>query len=145
MKDQFLSVKQMSHLRDLGVDTSKANLYWARRCHGSKINDNSTGKWFLSLDKEFMTVGFTSYEVIPAFTLQDLLNIIPSRVFSKSNEVFSLRIERYIDGWEVYYGTTEDSDGSKLFTPIYRDTLLEAAYNMLCYLAENKLLEKEGK
>ena len=71
--------------------------------------------------------------------------MIPSRVFSKSNEVFSLRIERYIDGWEVYYGTTEDSDGSKLFTPIYRDTLLEAAYNMLCYLAENKLLEKEGK
>ena len=45
MKDQVLSIDQMQHLRDLGVDTSKASLYWARRCHGSKLNDNSIGKW----------------------------------------------------------------------------------------------------
>ena len=57
-------------------------------------------------------------------------------------EVFSLRIERCIDEWGVYYGTTEDSDGSKLSTPIYGDTLLEASYEMLCYLAENNLLKK---
>lgn len=91
MKDQVLSIDQMQHLRDLGVDTSKASLYWARRCHGSKLNDNSIGKWFLSLEKEFMVVGFTAYEVIPAFTLQDLLSIIPSKICSKSHEIFSLR------------------------------------------------------
>ena len=76
------------------------------------------------------------------FTLQDLLNVIPPRVSSGSNEVFSLRIERRIDEWGVYYGTTEDSDGSKLFAPIYGDTLLEAVYETLCYLAENNLLKK---
>ena len=80
--------------------------------------------------------------MIPTFTLQDLLNVIPPRVSSRSNEVFSLRIERRIDEWGVYYRTIEDSDGSKLFAPIYGDTLLEAVYETLCYLAENNLLKK---
>lgn len=43
---------------------------------------------------------------------------------------------------EIYYKITEDSDRSKLFTPICRNTLLEAAYEMLCYFAENNLLKK---
>lgn len=142
MKDQVLSIDQMRHLRDLNIDTSKASLYWVRRCHGYKIDDNSTGEWFLSLQKEFQVIGFMSYEVIPTFTLQDLLNILPSRIYSKSYEIYSLRIDRYLDDWEIYYKTTEDSDGSKLFTPICRNTLLEAAYEMLYYFAENNLLKK---
>lgn len=137
MKDQVLSISQMRHLRDLGVDTSKASMCWLR-----EPNNHTRYEVFVHDDDCYE---MSCLDPVPTFTLQDLLNIIPSRVLSKSNEVFSLRIERYIDGWEVYYGTTEDSDGSKLFTPIDRDTLLEAAYNMLCYLAENKLLEKEGK
>lgn len=99
MKDQVLSIDQMKHLKDLNIDTSEATLYWTRRCHGCKIDDDSTGEWFLSLQKEFQVIGFISYEVIPTFTLQDLLNVIPPRVSSRSNEVFSLRIERCIDEW----------------------------------------------
>lgn len=53
MKDQVLSIDQMRHLRDLNIDTSKASLYWVRHCHGCKIDDDSTGEWFLSLQKEF--------------------------------------------------------------------------------------------
>ena len=70
------------------------------------------------------------------------MNILPSRIYSKSYEIYSLRIDRYLDDWEIYYKTTEDSDGSKLFTPICRNTLLEAAYEMLYYFAENNLLKK---
>lgn len=142
MRDQVLSIDHMKHLKDLDIDASEATLYWTRRCHGCKIDDDSTGEWFLSLQKEFQVIGFISYEGIPTFTLQDLLNVIPPRVSSRSHEVFSLRIERCIDEWGVYYGTTEDSDGSKLFAPIYGDTLLEAVYETLCYLAENNLLKK---
>lgn len=137
MRDQVLSIDQMKHLKDLDIDTSEATLYWTRHFHGC-----STGEWFLSLQKEFQVIGFMSYEVIPTFTLQDLLNVIPPRVSSRSNEVFSLRIEKYIGEWGVYYRTIEDSDGSKLFAPIYGDTLLEAVYETLCYLAENNLLKK---
>lgn len=104
MRDQVLSIDQMKHLKDLDIDTSEATLYWTRHCHGCKIDDDSTGEWFLSLQKEFQVIGFISYEVIPTFTLQDLLNVIPPRVSSRSNEVFSLRIERCIDEWEYTTG-----------------------------------------
>lgn len=72
MRDQVLSIDQMKHLKDLDIDTSEATLYWTRRCHGCKIDDDSTGEWFLSLQKEFQVIGFISYEGIPTFTLQDL-------------------------------------------------------------------------
>lgn len=73
MRDQVLSIDQMKHLKDLDIDTSEATLYWTRHCHGCKIDDDFTGEWFLSLQKEFQVIGFISYEVIPTFTLQDLL------------------------------------------------------------------------
>jgi hypothetical protein len=43
MRDQVLSIDQMKHLKDLDIDTSEATLYWTRRCHGCKIDDDSTG------------------------------------------------------------------------------------------------------
>ncbi|OUO16588.1 hypothetical protein [Odoribacter splanchnicus] len=153
MKDQVLSISQMRHLRDLGVDTQEASII-----HLFKDEEG----YYIDYDKaealrEEIVVSDRYYDAkmedcdhslrmdYGVFTLQDLLNIIPSRILSESNEVFSLRIERCIDEWGIYYGTTEDSDGSKLSTPIYGDTLLESAYEMLCYLAENKLLERRGK
>ena len=45
MRDQVLSIDQMKHLKDLNIDTSEATLYWTRRCHGCKIDDDSTGEW----------------------------------------------------------------------------------------------------
>lgn len=53
MRDQVLSIDQMKHLKDLDIDTSEATLYWTRRCHGCKIDDESTervsGNWIYIL------------------------------------------------------------------------------------------------
>lgn len=46
MENQVLSVDQIQHLKKLGVDTSKASIYWARRLHGSRVNDPFKGDWF---------------------------------------------------------------------------------------------------
>lgn len=59
---QVLSIEQMKHLQELGLDTSDASMYWARVSHGSRVDDKSKGKWFLSLQKGFQTCGFMSYE-----------------------------------------------------------------------------------
>lgn len=67
---QVLSIEQMKHLQELGLDTSDASVYWKRVSHGSRINDKYKGKWFLSLQKEFQTCGFMSYETLPAYTFQ---------------------------------------------------------------------------
>lgn len=88
MRNQVLSVDQMQHLKELGVDTSKASIYWARRSHGSGINDSSKGNWFLSLQKEFMGVGFTAYEVVPTFTLQDIISMLPDSI---DNNMLTIR------------------------------------------------------
>lgn len=153
MKDQVLSISQMRHLRDLGVDTQEASIVHLFKDEEGNYIDydeaEALREEIVVLDRYYdAEMGDYDHSFrmdYGVFTLQNLLNIIPSRVFSRSNEVFSLIIERCIDEWGVYYRTTEDSDGSKLSTPIYGDTLLEAVYEMLCYLAENKLLEKEEK
>lgn len=68
--EQVLSIEQMKHLQELGLDTSDASMYWKRVSHGIRIDDKSKGKWFLSLQKEFQTCGFMSYETLPAYTFQ---------------------------------------------------------------------------
>ena len=150
MKDQVLSIDQMRHLRDLGVDTQEASIVHLFKDEEGNYIDydkaEALREEIVVLDRYYdAEMGNYDHSLrmdYGVFTLQDLLNIIPPRVSSGSNEVFSLRIERCIDEWGVYYGTTEDSDGSKLFTPICRNTLLEAAYEMLYYFAENNLLKK---
>ena len=37
---QVLSIEQMKHLQELGLDTSDASMYWKRVSHGSRIDDN---------------------------------------------------------------------------------------------------------
>ena len=38
---QVLSIEQMKHLQELGLDTGDASVYWARVSHGSRIDDKS--------------------------------------------------------------------------------------------------------
>ena len=38
---QVLSIEQMRHLQELGLDTGDASMYWKRVSHGSRIDDKS--------------------------------------------------------------------------------------------------------
>lgn len=95
---QVLSVEQMKHLQELGLDTSDASIYWARVSHGSRIDDKSKGVWFLSLHKEFQTCGFMSYEILPTYTLQDILDKLPESV-----QVYDLYIFKKVGLWWLKY------------------------------------------
>lgn len=95
---QVLSIEQMKHLQELGLDTSDASIYWARVSHGSRIDDKSKGVWFLSLHKEFQTCGFMSYEIPPTYTLQDILDKLPESV-----QVYDLYIFKKVGLWWLKY------------------------------------------
>lgn len=95
---QVLSIEQMKHLQELGLDTSDASIYWARVSHGSRIDDKSKGVWFLSLHKEFQTCGFMSYEILPTYTLQDILDKLPESV-----QVYDLYIFKKVGLWWLKY------------------------------------------
>lgn len=133
---QVLSIEQMKHLQELGLDTSDASMYWARVSHGSRIYDNSKGKWFLSLQKEFQTCGFISYETLPAYTLQDILDKLPTLIII-SSDFYKICIEPSCGYWDIYY---YKSDATELISK-KSENIIDVAYDMLCWCIENGHLE----
>lgn len=130
---QVLSIEQMKYLQDLGLDTSDASMYWVRRSHGSRIDDESKGEWFLSLQKEFMVCGFISYEILPTYTFQDIIELLPKEI--KIVTDYYLTISTYdCDVWSIYYSMSDEFDYYKEFKS---DSLIDAAYEMLCWCIEN--------
>lgn len=133
---QVLSIEQMKHLQELGLDTSDASMYWARVSHGSRIDDKSKGKWFLSLHKEFQTCGFMSYESISTYTLQDILDKLPCFI---GNQV--LTIQKLADSYTCLY--IEPYTRSMINITESKESI-DAAYDMLCWCIENGYV-KVGK
>ena len=138
---QVLSIEQMKHLQELGLDTSDASMYWVRRSHGSRIDDESKGEWFLSLQKEFMVCGFISYEILPTYTLQDILDKLPHYLnpFPSKQILFAWMIER---DTIAYRNVERVDDCLKHFTD---KSLIDAAYEMLCWCVENRYIKKDGE
>ncbi|MCM1730915.1 hypothetical protein [Bacteroides uniformis] len=136
--EQVLSIEQMKHLQELGLDVSDESIYWVRRAHGSKIDDESKGKWGLSLQKDFIVYGFTSYEIIPTYTLQDILNQLPKCIEMEDYE-FDLNIYYHENGVSIFY---DDGDVEQLAF-FSEPTILESAYKMLCWCIENGYIGKE--
>ena len=134
MKDQVLSVEQMQKLKKLGIDDSKAKIYWVRQTNSSKCNDPINGKYFLSLSKgdKLMRCGFITYETTPTFTLQDMIELMPNNVKYEGNSYY-LSIDKkfvgYIDDIDVEDCVLE-SDSN----------ILENTYNVLVWLAEHKYI-----
>lgn len=120
MKEQVLTIEQMHHLKELGVDTSKGGIYWVRfRAYN----------WFLSLHTD------ESLEVVPTFTLQDILDLIPKNIIT--NDYHRDRVRFVADfsenkiGYAYSYETCGEISFYKEFCWI--DKLIDAAYEMLCW------------
>ena len=134
MKDQVLSVEQMQKLKKLGIDDSKAKIYWVRQTNSSKCNDPINGKYFLSLSKgdNLMRCGFIAYETTTTFTLQDMIELMPNNVKYEGKSYY-LSIDKkfvgYIDDMDVEDCVLESESN-----------ILENTYNVLVWLAENKYI-----
>lgn len=134
---QVLSIEQIKHLQQLGLETSDASIYWVRRSHGSRLDDKSKSDWFLSLQKEFMVCGFTSYEVIPTLTLQDILDKLPCFIGTHVLTLQKLANSGTCLYMEPYSRSILNLTESK--------ELINSAYDMLCWCIENGYVRKEGK
>lgn len=141
MSKQVLSIEQMQHLQDLGLDTSKASMCWLKDitkeiAEGKEI-DMSTG-WNL----DFNNPEFYKYEWmegVPTFTLQDILDVLPKDI---SREGCTWSASLYIDyeNNRIAYGNT-DRDGFEIYykVPIC-ENIIDAAYEMLCWCIENSYI-----
>ena len=125
MNRQCLSIEQMQHLKDLGLDTSYASMCWI-------VDKENTHQPYIVLSPyaEYH-VDVTTYS-LPTFTLQDILDLLPNMLIE--NYASPLIIRYLVNGrvrvmFPDYYVTCAKED------------LIDAAYEMLCWAIENKFVE----
>lgn len=137
MSKQVLDIQQMQHLEELGVDTSKANFYWHRT--KSLNNYNDWDEWKLHYGVLRLARGFTTIncQYVRTFTLQDILDLLPNLIQSQDEENnYWLEFGTAMEDEEWWYIRYMSVYGVKLNYEEHVH-LIDAAYEMLCWCAEN--------
>lgn len=119
---QVLSIEQMKHLQELGLDTSDASM-----CIEWRESDESK-KVVTSLDAD------TYYDYYhETYTLQDILDKLPKEI-KTSTDTYWLGISIYdCKEWYVCYSMSDEFDYYEEFKS---RQLIDAAYEMLCWCIE---------
>ena len=122
---QVLSIEQMKHLKELGLDTSDASMCFE---WSESDPDNMV---VTSLDAD------TNYDYCrTTYTLQDILDKLPCFI---GNEV--LTIKKFADSYTCLYMNPY----TRSFINITEgEELIDAVYDMLCWCIENGYV-KVGK
>lgn len=121
---QVLSIKQMKYLQDLGLDTSDASM-----CVEWKESDENN-KVVNSLDAD------TNYDYYyPTYTLQDILYKLPKEI-KTSTDTYWLTVSIDTNMWYICYSMSDEFDYYKEFES---ESLLDAAYDMLCWTIEQNI------
>lgn len=157
MKHQTLNMAQMEHLKQLGVDTSKASvvllffdedgneLGWevenfgktepVYQCYNeeSEIWESTNAQYF---DAETGSYDHSYRDSCGVFTLQDIMELLPTSFHLKNPEKYAyLRIESRPGG-----DILMSYENMPQKTYAIGNSLLEVSYQMLVLLAKNKLI-----
>lgn len=143
MSKQVLSIEQMQHLKELGVDTSKGTMYYWEITNGEY--DLSTRRYVFKDGISFVSLKLYPYipsddvlirsvKCIAAFTLQDILDLLPATV----DDDYRLYIDKGLVLWTVGY---VDAVSEEIYEDFRERDLIDAAYEMLCWVVENGYLE----
>lgn len=138
---QVLDIKQMQHLQELGLELGETLLYWARETNTQPRAANHYGKWVLVKGKGQASVGMTRWEYVPAYTLQEVLDALPSTVLH-DRQIYELDINMCNESIEYMKTSINDVLVGLRFTQI---SLIDAAYSMLCWCIENRYVKTENE
>lgn len=128
----------MKHLKELGVDISRASASWYRILRTG--SDTVVTDWFTVFGTLSICAPTMRYEAMPTFTLPDILDVLPKDI---SMEGCTWSASLYIDyeNNRIAYGNT-DRDGFEIYYEIMIEKdLIDAAYSMLCWAIENGYVE----
>lgn len=126
---QVLSIEQMQHLKELGLDTSNASMRWLNY---NGINAVIPNNFHLhTRDKD--------YEICDAYTLQDVLDALPDF------------IDEYCLIIDMSFGVIRYDNLKRKDNPILKEIyfnnedkyLIDAAYEMLCWCVESGHVKNE--
>lgn len=137
MINQVLSIEQMQELKELGIDTiHNASCEWVHTpTYGWTFAQFGKG---LGSDKEY----------VEAFSLEDILKLIPKQIEIEVEDYFS---PYGVSHWEYYLNSNLEnnfyylkrgmfSDDVNVLINIKSTNLLQAAFNMLKYLKKNNYI-----
>ena len=126
IEEQVLSIEQMKHLQELGVDTSDASMCWL------KYTGTDGAVRYLINANDISCHVMPFMEAFPTYSIGDLIEKLP-----KSTDFGDLLIE--FCNSDLGYG---DWDCSELYSiealQNFKDkSLKNALYDLLCWVAEN--------
>lgn len=139
--NQVLQIEQMQHLKELGVDTKNASMCYRRMTRNYR-GEIIEGRYVLSFNQPIISSNFETYEVIPTFTLQDILDLLPVIIENDYNKL-ELRIKRFVyENDKIMYAVLyEKQDYIDWLIMHSNENLIDSAYDMLCWCAENGYLK----
>ena len=137
MSKQVLDVQQMQHLQELGLELKDTMIYWSKPHKG--VICRCGNDWFLSLVDD-KTRNF--FDVIPAYTLQDVLDALPIEIKYKDKRCW-LCIELADEMIGYYYEDYHLEHKWVYHEVVMKDeNLIDAAYRLLIWVIENGYISK---
>ncbi|MEG1587614.1 MAG: hypothetical protein RR346_12155 [Bacteroidales bacterium] len=133
MKNQVLSIEQMQRLKDLGIDTSKASVIRV-----SVFSD------YPDFEMLGASKGYTKSAIkkFGRFTLQDILEILPSEICDDYNGTYYLKaVKNSMGFWRYMYAFATDVINNNC----HAKPNIEAAYETLVWCAENGYLKGDAQ
>ncbi|MCI7386636.1 MAG: hypothetical protein MSH64_08220 [Bacteroides uniformis] len=119
---QVLSIEQMKHLQELGLDMGDASMHWQYLPTADAIINGTD-----ETEKEptlFVSQPNMKHEY-PAYTLQDILDKLPESI-----QIYDLYIFKKVGLWWLKY-VDVTNNGTVRLEKMPR--LIDAAYYMLCW------------
>lgn len=128
MDNQVLTVSQMRELIKMGVDTSKASMCW-------NYNDENS---YWALVVNYTHSPYIEGEIVPTFTLQDILTILKKQTYTKDGAIVIM--EAYGSNWLCGFNFQTAYDGDYTTEEQFGNSPLEAAFNMLKWCKQNNYI-----
>lgn len=130
MTKQVLDVQQMQHLQELGLELKETMLYWVVYEAGHENN-------FVTTKENAMEVIDESCGMLPAYTLQDVLDALPEfyHIANIGWTKLSIRVHTTKE-WEIGYVYTDELSKYAYGCRILSKELIDAAYELFCWCVE---------
>ena len=128
IEEQVLSIEQMKHLQELGVDTSDASLAW--------FMSPNTNQWKIKAKNNFtheLLLRLSPERYIPTYTTGDLIEKLPKHINGRNDNRLVIDGDEDADYWYVVYKNRYEHSETEYFDS---ENLLTALYNLLCWVAE---------
>ena len=134
IEEQVLSIEQMKHLQELGVDTSDASMVWIKQ-DPTLLPDNIKELWLVDTYHDSLKpmVEQEDSDFVQTYTIGDLIEKLPKHINGWNDNRLVIDGDEDADYWYVVYKNRYEHSETEYFDS---ENLLTALYNLLCWVAE---------